>query len=220
MKIAIIAAMHEECKFLRQQLNSPQAALQLNMKIDVGQWHGHDVILIESGIGKVNATLATQHVIDHFDVDLIINTGSAGGIAQGAAIGDFVIADRVCHHDIDISPIGFAYGELPQLPVYYKTHQSFSKKLLANCQQMALKVHTGTIATGDSFVYQDTQLATIKHRFDGVIACEMEAAAVAQVCHLNQKNFVMIRNLSDMADAHAPVNFQDYVIQAGKKTSQ
>lgn len=220
MNIAIIAAMHEECTFFRKKLGSNQAYSHLNMKVDVASCDGHKVILIESGIGKVNATLAAQHVIDQFEVDLVINTGSAGGIAQGAAIGDFVIADRVCHHDIDISPIGFAYGELPQLPVYYKTHSSFSKKLLTICQQMALKAHTGPIATGDSFVYQDTQLATIKQRFDGVIACEMEAAAVAQVCHLYQKDFIMIRNLSDMADEHAPINFQDYVIQAGKKTSR
>ena len=220
MKFAIIAAMHEECVCLRDQLNSHSSGRHLTMAVDVASWHGHEVVLIESGIGKVNATLAAQHVIDQYGVDCVINTGSAGGIAKGTKIGDFVVADRVCHHDIDISPIGFEFGELPKLPVYYETHKSLSNSLFDLCQIMNHTVHSGTIATGDTFVYQQQQLDTISKRFKGVIACEMEAAAVAQVCHLHQKDFIMIRNLSDIAGEHAPINFQQYIEQAGQQSSQ
>lgn len=220
MKFAVIAAMHEECVCLREQLNSNSSDRHLNMAVDVASWYGHEVVVIESGIGKVNATLATQHVIDHYNVDCVINTGSAGGIIEGAKIGDFVVADRICHHDIDISPIGFEFGELPKLPVYYETHISLSQSLLDICRVMNHNIHSGTIATGDTFVYLQQQLDKINNRFDGVVACEMEAAAVAQVCHLYQKDFVMIRNLSDIAGEHAPINFQQYIKQAGQQSSQ
>ncbi len=220
MRIAIIAAMHEECESLRQSLKSEESSTYLNMQTDLAQWYGHEVILIESGIGKVNATLAAQHAIAHYDVNLIINTGSAGGIVKGASIGDFVVADRVCHHDIDISPIGFAFGELPQLPVYYDTANQYTPSLLNMCSDLKLNIHQGTIATADSFVYQQHQLNTINERFDKVIACEMEAAAVAQVCQLFKKDFIVIRNLSDIAGGHAPINFQQYIEQAGRLSSQ
>ena len=220
MKFAIIAAMHEECVCLREQLHSHSSEQYLNMAVDVAKWHDHDVVLIESGIGKVNAALATQHVIEKYHVDCVVNTGSAGGIVEGAKISDFVVADHICHHDLDISPIGFEYGELPKLPVYYETHTGLSQSLLNLCHSLNYCAHTGTIATGDTFVYQQQQLDTINKRFNGVIACEMEAAAVAQVCHLHQKDFVMIRNLSDIAGEHAPINFQSYIKQAGRDSSQ
>ncbi|WP_154222263.1 5'-methylthioadenosine/adenosylhomocysteine nucleosidase [Marinicella rhabdoformis] len=220
MKFAIIAAMHEECVCFRTQLNSPNSESYLNMQVNEAKWYDHEVVLIESGIGKVNATLAAQHAIDHYKVDHIINTGSAGGIVEGAEIGDFVIADRVCHHDIDISPIGFEFGELPKLPVYYETDKTICQSLINLCHSMKHTVHSGTIATGDTFVYQHQQLNSISTRFNGVIACEMEAAAVAQVCHLFQKPFTMIRNLSDIAGEHAPINFQSYINQAGQESSQ
>lgn len=219
MKVAIIAAMHEECDFFRQAFDQACHSKHLNMQVSLTDWQGHEVCLIESGIGKVNATLAAQHALSAFQADLVINTGSAGGIKTGAQIGDFVIADCVCHHDLDISPIGFKRGELPGLPVYYPADSSINESLFSLCQEMRFTAHHGHIATADSFVYRSDQLDVIKAHFEGVVACEMEAAAVAQVCHLHDKPFVMIRNLSDIAGEHAPVNFQQYIVEAGKKSS-
>ncbi len=219
MKIAIIAAMHEECDFFRQSFDQAIHSTHLNMQISLATWHDHTVGLIESGIGKVNATLAAQHALSVLKADFIINTGSAGGIKPGAQIGDFVIADRVCHHDLDISPIGFERGELPNLPIYYQAETVLSDQLMGLCQDMGFTAHHGHIATADTFVYRQDQLDNIEKHFDSVVACEMEAAAVAQVCHLHNKPFVMIRNLSDIAGEHAPVNFQQYIVEAGQKSS-
>ena len=216
MRIGIIGAMHSECEFLRDQLLEAQNTEYLNIKVTHATWAGHEVCLLESGIGKVNATLAAEWLAREFKPDLVINTGSAGGIKAGAQVGDFVFADRVCHHDVDVSPIGFKFGELPRLPIYYLIKPSWLRLL----NQVATKSrgnrqvdihHVGTIASGESFIYQYQQVAQIKSRFDGVIACEMEAAAVAQVCYLHDIDCLVLRNLSDLAVESAPANFNNYI---------
>jgi len=214
-RIGIIAAMHQECEFFRAQLQDVKHSQYLDIKICHAKWAGHEVCLLESGIGKVNATLATEWLIKDFKPDLVINTGSAGGIKAGSKVGDFVFADRVCHHDVDVSPIGFKFGELPRLPVYYPVNNKWLDLLDQVATELDDPHHLGTIATGESFIYREQQVTTIKQRFDEVIACEMEAAAVAQVCFLHQLDFVILRNLSDVAGEDAQVNFNQYITQAG-----
>ena len=218
-RIGIIAAMHLECEFFRDQLLDTINSQYLDIKVTHGIWAGHEVCLLESGIGKVNATLATEWLAREFQPDLVINTGSAGGIKTGAQVGDFVFADRVCHHDVDVSPIGFEFGELPRLPVYYLIKNIWLKLL----DQVAIELHdnhhVGTIASGESFIYHDHQVAQIKSRFEQVVACEMEAAAVAQVCYLHHIDCLILRNLSDVAGENSQSNFNQYIKQAGKKST-
>ena len=219
-RIGIVAAMHQECKYFRQQLDQPESSQYLDIKITHARWHGHQVCLLESGIAKVNATLATEWLIREFKPDLVINTGSAGAIESGIEVGDFVFANSVCHHDIDVSPIGFEFGELPRMPVYY----SVKERWLNLLDQVAIELedthYFGTIATGESFIYRDEQVALINSRFKAVIACEMEAAAVAQVCHLHGVEWLVLRNISDVAGADAQINFNQYIKQAGKKSTE
>ncbi len=219
-RIGIIGAMHLECEFFRAQLNAAKHQQYLDIKITMGEWAGHQVCLMESGIGKVNATLAAEWLARDFKPDLVINTGSAGGVIQGAQVGDFVFADRVCHHDIDVSPIGFEFGELPRLPVYYPVKEKWLNLLDQVATDLHDVHHIGTIATGESFIYHDHQVQQIKQRFKQVVACEMEAAAVAQVCHLHDMDFLVLRNLSDVAGAGAQTNFNQYIEQAGKKSTE
>ena len=219
-RIGIIGAMHPECEYLRQQLTASRNSQYLNIQITHGQWSGHSLCLLEAGIGKVNATLAAEWLIREFKPDLVINTGSAGGIRSGCQVGDFVLADRVCHHDIDISPIGFVYGELPRLPVYYEIKPSLLDLLVQVVSKATEPFHLGTIASGESFIYQQHQVDLIKQRFEGVLACDMEAAAVAQVCHLHQVEFLVIRNLSDVAGEQAPANFNQFIDQASQKSTE
>ncbi|MCX7555123.1 5'-methylthioadenosine/adenosylhomocysteine nucleosidase [Marinicella sp. S1101] len=220
MKIGIIAAMHQECEFFRQLIQAPVHSRYLDIKITHGQYAGHPVCLLESGIGKVNATIAAEWVIREFAADLIINTGSAGGIKAGVAVGDFVFAEKVCHHDVDVSPIGFKFGELPRLPVYYPIKKKWLERLDQLANLLGDKHHIGTIATGESFIYQNPQVDLIKQRFPEVLACEMEAAAVAQVCHLHEIDYMVIRNLSDIAGQDAQINFNQYIQQAGQKSTE
>ncbi len=224
MKIAIIAAMHMECEFFREQLKKTHSSVYLDIKITHAEWAGHEVCLLESGIGKVNATLATEWLAREFNPDLIINTGSAGGIKSGAQVGDFVVADRICQHDIDVSPIGFEFGELPRLPVYYVINSQWLDLLQqvidgSNGEFEHDKFHLGTIATGESFIYRDSQVEQITSRFSDVVACEMEAGAVAQVCHLHDIDCLILRNLSDVAGDDAQTNFNQYIEQAGRKST-
>lgn len=219
-RIGIIAAMHLECDFFRQQIKNISHDQYLDIKISQGEWSDHQVCLMESGIGKVNATLATEAMIRAFKPDLVINTGSAGGIKTGTQVGDFVFADQVCHHDVDVSPIGFEYGELPRLPVYYPVKKKWLKLLNQVANELNDRHHTGTIATGESFIYKDSQVKIIKDRFNQVLACEMEAAAVAQVCHMHQTDFLVLRNLSDIAGEDAQTNFNQYIEQAGLKSTE
>jgi len=204
---------------LEQQLQVNKCTQYLNIRITYGSWAGHEVCLLESGMGKVNATLAAEWLVREFHPDLLINTGSAGGVKAEAKVGDFVIADQVCHHDIDITPIGFSFGELPQLPVYYPIQSKWLKLLDQVAKQQNIECHMGTIASGESFIYQDEQVETIQSRFANVVACEMEAAAVAQVCYLHGTDFLVLRNLSDVAGAEAPNDFNQYIEQAGVKSS-
>lgn len=220
MKIGIIAAMHQECEYFRQTLEQVEVSEYLDIKICHAKWSGHEVCLLESGIGKVNATLAAEWLAREFNPDLIINTGSAGGIKAGVQVGDFVFANKVCHHDVDISPIGFQFGELPRLPVYYEVKASWMNLLDQVATELDDRHHIGVIATGESFIYRSEQVETIKQRFQDVLACEMEAAAVAQVCHMHDIDFVMLRNLSDVAGEDAQVNFNQYIEQAGKKSTE
>ena len=219
-RIGIIAAMHQECKYFRQQLEQPESSQYLDIKITHAVWHGHQLCLLESGIGKVNATLATEWLIREFKPDLVINTGSAGAIEAGVEVGDFVFANSVCHHDIDVSPIGFEFGELPRMPVYYPVKERWLNLLDQVAVELEDTHYFGTIATGESFIYRDEQVALINSRFRAVIACEMEAAAVAQVCHLHDVEWLVLRNISDVAGADAQINFNQYIKQAGKKSTE
>lgn len=219
-RIGIIAAMHVECDFFRQQIENIEHSQYLDIKISSGTWAGHQVCLMESGIGKVNATLATEAMINQFKPDLIINTGSAGGIKPGTKVGDFVFADRVCHHDVDVSPIGFKFGELPRLPVYYPVNLKWLNLLDQVATELNDRHHIGTIATGESFIYKDSQVNLIVERFNQVLACEMEAAAVAQVCYMHETEFLVLRNLSDIAGEDAQTNFNQYIEQAGRKSTE
>jgi len=220
LRIGVIGAMHLECEFFRERLNEAEHSQYLDIKVTHGKWAGHAVCLLESGIGKVNATLATEWLARDFKPDLIINTGSAGGIKAGAQVGDFVFADQVCHHDVDVSPIGFEFGELPRLPVYYAVKPHWLALLDQVATQLNDSHHVGTIATGESFIYRDHQVSQIQQRFKQVIACEMEAAAVAQVCHLHSIDFLILRNLSDVAGEEAQTSFNQYIDQAGRKSTE
>lgn len=220
LRIGVIGAMHLECQFFREQLLAPLHTRYLDIKVTHGSWSGHEICLLESGIGKVNATLAAEWLARDFKPDLIINTGSAGGIKKGALVGDFVFANQVCHHDVDVSPIGFEYGELPRLPVYYKIKDQWLELLDSVANQLNDKHHVGTIATGESFIYHDHQVSMIQQRFENVIACEMEAAAVAQVCYLHSIDFLILRSLSDVAGKEAQTSFNQYIDQAGRKSTE
>src|SRR5690606_19579552 len=135
------------------------------------------VVLIQSGIGKVNAALSTTLLLEHYPVKAIINIGTAGGLKLDAQVLDLVVSKQIAHHDVDATAFDYAYGQVPQMPVYYTSDNYLIDLLTPILNQHHIPYHLGTIVSGDSFIYKEEQQKRILEWFPDAIAVEMEAAA-------------------------------------------
>lgn len=220
MKIGIIGAMEQEVVLLKNQLENKKEWHEAGVSFYSGTIGNHEVVVTQSGIGKVLAGLTATLLISHYDVECLINTGSAGGIGNGLAIGDLVISEKLAYFDADVTAFGYSYGQMPQMPLFYEA----SVKLITAAQQAAkdnqLNTHNGLIVSGDTFVHSKEQIKQIREYFPDVLANEMEGAAIAQVAHQYKCPFVVIRAISDVGDENASVNFDEFIIEAGKKSAE
>lgn len=221
MKIAIIGAMEEEVTILRDHIDVKQVETIANSEYTTGTMNGAEVVLLRSGIGKVNAAMTTSVLLQHFQPDVIINTGSAGGLNPELNVGDVVISTEVRHHDVDVTAFGYEYGQVPQLPAAFQAN----KKLLdiaVSCAKAEgdIQVVTGLIATGDSFMSDPERVKFIGTKFNDLQAVEMEAAAIAQVAHQFSTPFVIIRSLSDIAGKESNISFDQFLPKAALHSSQ
>lgn len=183
-------------------------------EITSGHYKDHEVILTESGIGKVAAASATALMIDNFEPDLVVNTGSAGALDPDLKIGDEVIGTQVAYSDVDVTVFGYAYGQVPNKPLYYEADPTVVKDF----EQLA-PVKEGLIVSGDQFV-QDTAKKRILTHFPEALVAEMEAAAVAQVAYQFGTPFIVLRGVSDLANGDSGVVFDDYVVEAGRASAK
>ncbi|HJW18059.1 MAG TPA: 5'-methylthioadenosine/S-adenosylhomocysteine nucleosidase [Flavisolibacter sp.] len=215
MKIAIIGAMEEEVTLLRENIEGKKQEIVAGCEFTFGKMHGTEVILLKSGIGKVNAAMSTTILLEKYKPDYIINTGSAGGFNPILNVGDAVISSEVRHHDVDVTAFGYEYGQVPQLPAAFLADE----KLVAIAEAAAkeineIQVVKGAIATGDSFMNDPVRVDFIRTKFDNLQAVEMEAAAIAQVAHQFNVPFVIIRSLSDIAGKESDVSFDQFLDKA------
>ncbi|HEY4578984.1 MAG TPA: 5'-methylthioadenosine/S-adenosylhomocysteine nucleosidase [Savagea sp.] len=220
MKIGIIGAMEQEVEILRAAIEHPTVQTIANCEFVSGKLGAHEVILVKSGIGKVNAALSTAILLQQFAPEIVLNTGSAGGFKKGLAVGTVVISDEVIHHDVDATVFGYAIGQVPQMPATYQSDQKLielSKQAVNEIGQHAYEV--GQIATGDSFMSDPIRVNRVKEQFPKMIAAEMEAAAIAQVCHQFGTRFVVIRALSDIAGEQSEISFDEFLPVAAKHSS-
>lgn len=220
MKIAIIGAMEEEVQILRGQMENVQQEVIAGCEYNVGTLQGVDVVLLKSGIGKVNAAMSTAILLEKFQPTAVINTGSAGGYAQDLNVGDVVISSEVVHHDVDVTAFGYVYGQVPQLPPTFVADE----KLMAVAEEAAkevtgMQVAKGLIATGDSFMSDPTRVEFVRSKFPQLQAVEMEAAAISQVAHQFKVPFVVIRALSDIAGKESNISFDAFLETAAKNSS-
>lgn len=220
MKIGIIGAMPQEIALLKQELVELKTWQEAGATFFAGKYADYEIVLVESGIGKVLAALTATLLISHYHVDILMNTGSAGGIGADLKIGDVVIADRLAYHDADVTAFGYQYGQMPGMPVAYETDQALNKLALAAAQKQDLSVHVGLIVSGDQFVHSKEQIAKIKEHFPAALANEMESTAIAQVAYRYQVPFVIIRAISDNANEEAHVDFDSFIIEAGEKSAK
>ncbi|WP_056976495.1 5'-methylthioadenosine/adenosylhomocysteine nucleosidase [Ligilactobacillus agilis] len=220
MKYGIICAMEEEIKALRAQLTNANEENIANMIFYSGQINDHEVVLVRAGIGKVQAGVTTAFLIENFKVDAVINSGSAGGIGTGLAVGDLVLSTGAAYHDASATVFGYKPGQLPQQPQIFEANQELLQAVSEAASQAGLQVKPGLIVTGDQFVSSQAQIAAIKEIYPQALCCEMEGAAVAQVAYQFDKPFLIVRAMSDVGDEDAGQSFDEFIIDAGKKSAQ
>lgn len=221
MRVGIIGAMDEEVDLLRSKLEDREDLFQAGTEFYSGKIEGLEVVLLKSGIGKVNAAMGTTLLIDKFQPDLIINTGSAGGFHGELNVGDVVISSAVTHHDVDVTVFGYEYGQVPRMPAYYTPDEklvSIAEKSAASID--GIQVVQGLIASGDSFMSDPERVEFIRTKLPNLYAAEMEAAAIAQVAHQFEVPFVIIRSLSDIAGKDSNVSFDQFLETAAKNSAE
>ncbi|HFU4202812.1 TPA: 5'-methylthioadenosine/adenosylhomocysteine nucleosidase [Streptococcus suis] len=220
MKFGIIAAMPQELKILVERLQGGTEIDILGRTYYCGRIGHHEVVLVQSGIGKVMSAMSVAILADRFAVDVIVNTGSAGAVADGIAIGDVVVADRLSYHDVDVTAFGYAYGQMAGQELYYPTDQALLRQLTTVLAEQEMTSHVGLIVTGDSFIAGKDKITAIKNHFPEVLAVEMEGAAIAQAAANVGKPFLVIRAMSDTAQGDANITFDEFIIQAGERSAR
>lgn len=221
MKIAIIGAMEEEVTILRDTLENRKQEFIAGCEFTTGIYKGVEIILLKSGIGKVNAAMSTTLLLDRYQPDYVINTGSAGGFHSSLNVGDVVISSEVRHNDVDVTAFGYEYGQVPGLPAAYIPNDMLVNVAEKKAKEINdIQVVKGLIVTGDSFLNDPNKVEFIRSKFINLYAGEMEAAAIAQVCHLFDTPFVVIRALSDIAGKESDVSFDQFLDKAAKHSAQ
>ena len=219
--IAVIGAMEQEIALLRTRMEEVHTLSFGSFTACAGRYAGKRMVLALSGIGKVNAAVATAWVVHQFNPDCVINTGSAGGLGKGLKVGDVVIGDKAAHHDVDVTAFGYEWGQVPRLPAVFDVDE----RLVGAAEQAArvfggASVRRGLIASGDQFVHSSGRVAEIRSRFPDIQAVEMEAAAIAQTCTQLGVPFVVIRAVSDSADEKADVSFDEFLKTAAVHSAE
>lgn len=205
--IAIFAPMQEELQALLAQLPPATKRTLPGLEILETQFHGKQLVLACSGVGKVNTAMNVGIVLSHLQVDAVLNVGTAGGLREDQKILDLVVPDEVLAIDVDVTPLGFAYGQILGGPPAF-----FADPALRSRFERASRswpdmppVHHGAVGTGDTFVNKPQQVEQIRDRFgrDRVACVEMEGAALAQVCLRFKVPFLIVRSISDVPAASA-----------------
>ncbi|GGX78170.1 5'-methylthioadenosine/S-adenosylhomocysteine nucleosidase [Litchfieldella qijiaojingensis] len=220
-KIGIIGAMAEEVALLASRLEDCQTRQHIGSTFHLGHLHGVEVAILQSGIGKVNAAVGTTLLLDMYHPEAVINTGSAGGFGDHLEVGDVVISTEVRHHDVDAVVFGYEHGQVPKMPAAYYPDPRLVNVARECIEDMdELRVTEGLIATGDIFMADPAVVALARQRFPTMLAAEMEAAAIAQTCHLYGCPFVVIRALSDIAGKESNLSFKRFIDQAATHSAR
>ncbi|WP_394172798.1 5'-methylthioadenosine/S-adenosylhomocysteine nucleosidase [Thalassotalea litorea] len=221
MKAGIIGAMEPEVAILKSKLENPVEFTHAGYTFYSGTIEGTEVVLVQSGIGKVASALATALLIDKFSPDYVVNTGSAGGFEQSLKVGDIVISSEVRYHDADVTAFGYEIGQLPAMPAAFVPHPTLVEAAQTGINQLkGIQTLTGLITTGDTFMTKDEDIAKARKNFPTMAAVEMEGAAIAQTCHQFGTPFVIIRSMSDIAGKESPTSFEAYLETASINSSQ
>ncbi|KGA22132.1 MULTISPECIES: 5'-methylthioadenosine/S-adenosylhomocysteine nucleosidase [Pectobacterium] len=220
MKVGIIGAMEQEVTLLRDRIENRQTFQRAGCEIYTGQINGVDVALLKSGIGKVSAALGTTLLLEHSKPDVVINTGSAGGLAPTLNVGDIVVSDEVRYHDADVTAFGYEPGQMAGCPAAFLADEKLIALAQAVIAELQLNAVRGLVVSGDAFINGAEPLARIRTTFPKAIAVEMEATAIAHVCHQFAVPFVVVRAISDVADKASHLSFDEFLSVAAQQSTR
>lgn len=221
MKIlGIIGAMDEEVSILKDKMEEKEVVSIASMEFHKGKLEGKDVVIVRSGIGKVNAAVCTQILVSVFHVDCVINTGVAGSLRNEINIGDIVLSKDALNHDMDATGFGYEPGMIPRMDV---SIFEADEKLLQLAKQVNEEVNNdistyiGRVVSGDQFISDKERKDYLVEQFQGYCT-EMEGAAIAQAAYLNQIPYLVIRAISDKADNSAEMDYSEFERKAIEHT--
>lgn len=181
--------------------------------------HINDVfcVLVESGVGKVNAARTTQILIDNIKVDYIFNIGVAGGVSSKLSVGDIVIGEKLVQHDFDITAFDHEKGYIPKVGTYINADTyllTLASRIINNIKD--INSHRGVIASGDIFCTETKMSEKIATKFNA-LCVEMEGASIAQVCYLSHIPFLIIRSISDVPNNSNVITYEEFLIDSCNK---
>lgn len=210
--LGIIGAMPEEVEQLKAEMSQVQVTDVAGMEFYRGLIGGKEVVVVRSGVGKVNAAMCVQILVDRFAVDGIVNTGIAGSLRAEINIGDMVLSTDAVQHDMDATMFGYQPGQIPQTDVFAFEADAKLREAARECclrVNPEIQVFEGRVLTGDQFISDKTRKNWLVETFDGYCT-EMEGAAIAQAAYLNQVPFLIVRAISDKADDSAVVDYPEF----------
>ncbi len=215
--IGIIGAMDEEVAAVIAQLDSKKTEIMYDINFTLGKISGKDVVVCQSGIGKVNASFSTAILIDNFDIEYVINIGTAGGLNLEEKQGDVVVSSGVANHDFDLTAFGRPIGEIPDMPSVFCADSNLVAKTVAILDNENVPYHLGLIVSGDQFISRQEQVDYVKKHFENPLAGDMEASAIGQICHKTKTPFIVTRCLSDIfGSGENSLQFDEYLHKAAK----
>lgn len=218
--IGIIGAMDEEVNIIKERMKDVNITKKASMEFYKGNLAGKDVVIVRSGIGKVNAAVCAQILVDDFNVEGIINTGVAGSLRNEINIGDIVLSKDAIQHDMDATGFGYEPGVIPRMEnSTFNADSYFIDTAKTVCEEINqdINVFVGRVVSGDQFISEHSKKESLVQMFDGYCT-EMEGAAIAHAAYLNNIPFLIIRAISDKADNSATMDYSEFEMNAIEHT--
>ena len=217
-KLGIIVAEVEEYDAVITILESIKCKKIYGLNFTIGSINSLNIVLVRAGVGKVNAARTTQILIDKFEVDYVLNVGSAGSVNDELNIGDVVVAKEVVQHDFDVTAFGRDKGFIPDVGKYFQSDEILFDKLI-NLNISNINLKSGVIASGDQFITNIDLKNSIASEFNADCV-EMEGGAVAQVCQMAGKPFCIIRSISDKPNGSNHIDFNEFLKLASENCAK
>ncbi len=210
--LAVIGAMDQEVALLQSKMTISEESTHAEIVVTTGDFRGAEIALAQCGIGKVNAAICTQMLVDRYEPKALIFSGVAGGLLPNMRVGDQVIASHLIQFDVDLTAFGRRHGELPNADRMIQSDPKLTEHAADAFDEAFAdekdgpNLMIGTVVSGDRFVQDSKTLRWLQREF-AALATEMEGAAVGYTCQINKLPFVIVRGLSDTADSDAPEHF-------------